>query len=970
MARSVAGAIALAIVGCSSPVAPLENAAPGVVFSYPVNGELDVPVGTRVVVTFSEAVDASALASSFAITGPGGALAITPTVSMDGKTIEVDGAPFVPGTQYSLVVQAALDPAAQNLPAGGTVATFTTRTTRPRAAAPALVSVNGSAPTSPGTYRPIIESSTISLLFSEPLDPRTVVLAPGAFELLDPSGAEVSADILTDGIHVAIDPDADLLAGETYMLKLGSAIVDRGGQAIAPTSIAIAPVDSRGSVGPIPEVLRTRQSGDPGNAAPRNGRPTNTIDLASPLIGAQTSTLLPSVLATELADPKALGGPIAFTLRKGQRLEISGLDVSLGGQIPLGVSTGNIEIELLTDGGGRMYRNPNQAADQSPENDRAPLYVDLTLDVAVFTLDPTGNAVLAQTVLGLQAAGIVTATDGVLDIETVSSMELGLLGVTIAPTNLVLELITDTTATPAADTTPPTYTVPSPPDQLRADEGVELIFSEPIDLERARAGGIELDDSTGIQVPSEIESAGSAIVVRPLAPLAYSKSYEIQFKDVRDLAGNALASTPPLALAMPFFDSTAYPLSVSAVNPGVPCSLTGGGATSPGRCSRGQGGDDLYQPFTIAADEPIVVGLTQPVNAPSITLGTACGSGSVRVEQVDTNGTCMAAVPGTIEHHDRTVTFVPDQPWVVGSSYKLTLVTDNNNASCQGGEVCGPSGAAASFDPLGGAGTGDGGGPNIVIPFTATAPTGSTFMVATASPYTDINGSAFVDAGELPSTANQAALRVVSTSGIIDDASFDGADCVPSTPQVENCIYISGATPVELGALATNCTLPDGSNAASCIPVTVTPQIMYGTSVKLSAGILDDLFTLDNDTGISILRIREPAGGGPILGYIIDGNGGPPQMKLALDLYMDAPDLDITLSDHDIHSKPLSVSLSGPVNVQPDGRIAITLTNDADVPVTVNISGPLGTSGTIGLLIPQGLMALQLVSPALRGGLK
>ncbi len=970
MARSVAGAIAVAIAGCSSPVAPLANAAPGVVFSYPVNGELDVPVGTRIVVTFSDPIVASALATSFAITGPNGPLAITPTVSMDGKTIEVDTAPFAPGTQYSLVVQPALDPAAQNVPAGGTIATFTTRTTRPRAAAPALVAVNGSAPTSPGTYRPIIESSTIELLFSEPLDPRTVVLAPGAFELLDPSGREVPADILTDGIHVAIDPDADLLAGETYMLKLGAAIVDRGGQAIAPSAIAIAPADSRGSIGPIAEVLRTRQSGDPGNAAPRNGRPTNTIDLSSPLIGAQTSTLLPSVLATELADPKALGGPIAFTLRKGQRLEISGLDVSLGGQIPLGVSTGNIEIELLTDGGGRMYRNPNQAADQSPENDRAPLYVDLTLDVAVFTLDPTGNAVLAQTVLGLQAAGIVTATDGVLDIETVSSMELGLLGVTTAPTNLVLELITDTSVTPAADTTPPTYTKPSPPDELRADEGVELIFSEPIDLERARAGGIELDDSTGTAVAADIESAGSAIVVRPLAPLAYSRTYEIQFKDVRDLAGNSLATTSPLALAMPFFDSTAYPLSVSALNPGVPCSLTASDSTSPGRCSSGQNSDDLYQPFTIAADEPIVIGFTQPVNAPSITLGATCGTGSVRVEQVDTNGTCMAAVPGTIEHHDRTTTFVPDQPWVVGSSYKLTLVTDNGGASCQGGEVCGPSGAAASFDPLASAGTGAGGGPNIVIPFTATTPSGSTFMVATANPYTDINGSAFVDAGEQPSTANQAALRVVSTSGIISDASFDGADCVPSTPDVENCIYISGATPVELGALAMNCTLPDGSNAASCIPVTVTPQIMYGTSVKLSAGVIGGLFTLDNDTGISILRIREPAGGGPILGYIVDGGGGPPQMKLSLELYMDAPDLNITASDHDIHSKPLSVSLSGPVNVQPDGRIAISLTNIADVPVTVNINGPLGTSGSIGLLIPQGEMALQLVSPALRGGLK
>ena len=96
-----------------------------------------------------------------------------------------------------------------------------------------------------------------------------------------------------------------------------------------------------------------------------------------------------------------------------------------------------------------------QPADQRPENERAPLYVDLSLDVAVYATDPHGNAVLTQTVLGVQATGIAVATDGVLAIETVASMELALLGVTRAPTNLVLELITDPAGVVAADTTPP-----------------------------------------------------------------------------------------------------------------------------------------------------------------------------------------------------------------------------------------------------------------------------------------------------------------------------------------------------------------------------------------------------------------------------------------------------------------------------------------------------------------------------------
>jgi hypothetical protein len=114
------------------------------------------------------------------------------------------------------------------------------------------------------------------------------------------------------------------------------------------------------------------------------------------------------------------------------------------------------------------------------------------------------------------------------------------------------------------------------------------------------------------------------------------------------------------------------------------------------------------------------------------------------------------------------------------------------------------------------------------------------------------------------------------------------------------------------------------------------------------------------------MRIREPAGGGPVMGYIING-GTTPTMVVSLDLYMDAPDMSIPLSSHDLHSKPLTIALSGPVNFLPDGRIAIQLANTADVPVTINISAPLGISGGVELVVPMGEMHLELVSPPLRG---
>ena len=966
----------MVLAACGDSTPPLETAVPGIVFTYPVDAQVDVPLGTRIVVVFSDPVVATALGScsaqgsavtgAFCLVGPNGVVGAMPMVGSDEKTVEFAAADLDPGATYGVYVGAALAPTAANIPASGRVTQFTTRTSLPKSAAPALVAVDGADPTHPDSFRPLLQSSTIRLLFSEPLDMRTVALAPGALELDDASGTEVPATLLADGIHVSIDPVMDLAAGTTYTLKVGTKLLDLGGQSVTAMSVPLTPLDSSGGNAPIPQVLRTRGANDPGQASPRTGAPPNVIDLNKPLIGDQTTQLMPSTLAAELGDPKSLGGPIAFTIRRGARLASSGLDVKLGGVIPAGLSTGDIEIELISDSGGRIYRNPNQAASQVPENDRAPLYVDLSMDVAVYAIDPEGNAVLSQTVMGIQGAGIVAATDGVLDIETVASMELGLLGVTAAPSNLVLELITDQSATPAVDTTAPTL-IASYPRQNAADHpvgaGVELIFSEPIDLDRARAGGVALQTSAGATVASEIESHGSAIVVRPITKLAYSTGYQVVLADVADVAGNKLPATNPIAFSTPALAGTSSPMTATAVHPGVACALVGGTASSPGRCAGGQGGDDLYAPFTLAASEPIQVAFDAPVSAASIALGTACNAGSVRVEIVNASGACTGVVPGALVPHDRALDFYPDSPWVAGALYRLTLVS-GNNSSCNAGDICGLT-SDVSFDPLNGtSGNGASGGPSLVATFTGAAATAATYMLAETGPFTDVNGSGTVDGVETTQDANRTALRIVNVGGLIDNANFNGNDCISSTPDIEPCIYLAGAMPVEMQPIQMSCALPDGSMAASCMPVTISAEVMYGTSVSLNATV-SGVFTITNPTGTTVIRTREPSNG-PITGYIIDDNGMP-TMMVALDLYMDAPDLSITLSSHDLHSKPLSVSLEGPVTFLPDGRIAIAVANTADVPLTINISTDIVGDGNVDLLIPQGEMKLQLLSRALRG---
>ena len=58
------------------------------------------------------------------------------------------------------------------------------------------------------------------------------------------------------------------------------------------------------------------------------------------------------------------------------------------------------------------------------------------------------------------------------------------------------------------------------------------------------------------------------------------------------------------------------------------------------------------------------------------------------------------------------------------------------------------------------------------------------------------------------------------------------------------------------------------------------------------------------------MRVREPAGGGPVTGYIYD-EGGMPTMIVALDLYMDAPGASYRLEDSNGFGGDVDMHFSG-----------------------------------------------------------
>ena len=934
--------------GCTDPPASSPELAPGVVFTYPRDHQRDVPLGARMFVSFSDPLTAEGTPP--ALVGPDGPIDATVSLVGGGKTLAITSSALQPATTYAIVLAGAAEP----------LLSFTTRNDRPLAGPPSLIAINGSAPEELGVFRPILDTSTIQLVFSEPLDPRAI---DRELELIDDAGKPVPFTLLANGIHASLDPRAPLTPGARYELRVGS-LADLGGERTTPASFALVPANSIGR-GAIAQTFRTRVDGDPNPMIVRTDTP-NAMDVVHPMIGAVSSAMAPTVIATELGDPAALGGPIAFTIPRGQRFSSTGLDIQLAGVVPSGLVTGSIQIELLADAGGRLYRNTHQPADTLPDNERAPLLVDLSLDLGVYAADPTGNAVLAQTILGVQLTGLAVADQGALAIESLGALDIELLGIATAPTNIVLDLISAPGSSPERDTQPPALLGSLPAadsHDVVADEGIELVFDEPIDIDRARADGLTLRDATGGIVPSSIESHGSVVVIRPRAPLPSARTFHLELTDVADVAGNLMAPRT-FELGTQVLAQTDVPPSVVAVYPGAPCSLVDASPTMAGRCAGGAAGDDRYRAFTLGGDERAGVVFDQPLRQTSIALGKTCDAGSVRVEQVDATGRCTAAVAGTLVRHERDLAFVPDRPWQPGERYRLRLVS-GANAACDVGELCGSNGKPANFDRLGGTSANAGGGPDLVIDFLGAEATGRTTLFASASPSTDINGSGRIEAGEQPRETNRVALKIAGTSGLLSTASFTEGDCIPSTPEVEGCMYVLGAIPAQLGARRDNCMLPDGTTVASCVPVAMTPQAMYSTSVGMSAGALG--ISIPTSTGMSVMRMRDPASG-PLEGFIIEREGKP-VMVTALDLYMDAPDMSLPLSQHDMHSKRLAVSLEGPVVFRADGRLALELSNTADVPISVGINAPFGISGAVNLVVPRGEMRLQLLTRSQRGSL-
>ncbi|MGB1203271.1 MAG: hypothetical protein ACPG75_06870, partial [Alloalcanivorax venustensis] len=413
-----------------------------------------------------------------------------------------------------------------------------------------------------------------------------------------------------------------------------------------------------------------------------------------------------------------------------------------------------------------------------------------------------------------------------------------------------------------------------------------------------------------------------------------------------------------------------------------------------GICRGGESDDDHLPVMPMPAERAIEVQFSQVMLEESFQLGETCGTGTFRVEKVADPGqapqqsgdnyVCQEAVPGELNYNARTVTFIPDQPWEEGATYRYVMLSENQDfttANCTNGtaictEDLGPFQTATLEAP-----TDDMGGPDMELYFTGAPADNNVFQVLRNLPAYDVNADyvhqdsepqpqpAAGDPNEYPVPPNSTELFVKETGGLLLDArvgcDYDG----PACPK-EKFIYITAALDVEVVGY-------DAQEDA--VRVNIYPTLLQTSSVDVYARLLLVLFPIDQiiATGPQIMRIRYQEDGNgnrtqPVTGWIRETPDGP-VFETSLDIYLSAPYLEpsaagLTLS-HDLYSYPLSLNLVGDVTFLDDGRLQIEQRNQAEQDVAVSISlddGGVIKAADMTLGIPEGGVFLNYISTPIK----
>ena len=694
---------------------------------------------------------------------------------------------------------------------------------------------------------PVMDFSAFRFQFTQPIDRATASYGDGnSVVLRDSEGAVVEAGLLVDGAYMTVDPTDDYLnPGETYTLTLGG-LESTYGETFAGETLEFTPKDSspRGEPGFLVQKITqsgtSRLTGKGINQVPVNGtllgEDVNVTQAQSDFVIAELADVTQYTDVTPIRLPKG-------TLLEGTPIEM----VKIGGEVDAGFGSGDVTMRVLSDATGYLVPNPYTdhqdnlrivhlfmdvgIATANPKANggftQNLMHIHL---VGVAEVDPNGG------VLNIDATGMVEPDIlgqeygyGVLSfqLQSYKNQSNGLL----ADARAILK---DETAPQLLSWMPgPNIKVQKPSDPIIFN------FNEPLDPESATNQIQLLQNGTPMGIDYYVD--GSALVITPktvrtdsssggkTAPttsLAYSpqnspNEYTVEVgTGLSDVEGNNIATviseTFELATVVdksqipaqrvvdggsdPFLDHRMadYAPNIIAAYPGYPCALSYENQSladgHAGQCAGGYieaindpnatendkvDADDIIPVMDMPANRPIILEFSDKMDIDSIILGT-----TLFVEEITENNDFIENVEGELFIHNKTLKFMPNQPWEKDAYYRYRLLSSgyimgtegtggantplkkikaDANYTCGTDTICSSAGLPLQTQPMGSVTiayigeTGSernyathltgpepsAGGPDFIQFFKGAAPTENVLQHLTTAPISDLNGNFF-----------------------------------------------------------------------------------------------------------------------------------------------------------------------------------------------------------------------------------
>ena len=535
--------VALAI-GCGQEVVDV----PSVVSTIPANGATNVAITTAISATFSMAMNpATITASSFTVTGPGGA-AVAGAVTYTGSV-----ATFTPATNLAngTLYTATITTGAANL--GGTplranyVWTFSTTTPPPTVTAtvPANLATN------------VLVGQVLSATFSEAMNPATITAS--TFTLTAPGGAVVTGAVNYSGLIATFAPAAGLAYNTLYTATITTGAASEGGPPLAadyvwtfstttPPPAVIATVPTNTATGVLVTQAITATFNEAMNCATL-ASPATTFTVAGPGTAAvagivtcagsaatftpatalAVNTIYTATITTGAQDPAGAGlaGPYVWTFRTAPAT--NPVPPTVISTVPINFATG-VPINQAVSATFSVAMDPT------------------TIDSATFTVTGPGGTAVAGVVSYVPAGSVATFTPNATLIPSTLYTAIITTGAAdLAETPLAQNYVW-TFTTGAAVAIPPTVISTVPANNATGvpfNQAVSATFSEPMNAATINSTTFMLTAPDSTVVPGQVTYAavGNTLTFTPTANLAPSTSYTgTVTTGVQDLAGDALAT--------------------------------------------------------------------------------------------------------------------------------------------------------------------------------------------------------------------------------------------------------------------------------------------------------------------------------------------------------------------------------------------------------------------------------------------